>query len=320
MKAIVAMAAWLFLTTFAPPHLYRQRPDPDEPRLHFQFVPLNKSDLDQRTAGDLIYLGGWSISSNHPAFGGISAMYVEGRGVLALSDAGAVIRFQLPDTGSAALQVLHLPDAPGSTARKVHRDMEALAVHGGAAWIGYESGDAVWRYSMEDWRSEASASPAAMRAWPLNQGVEAMLRLSGGRFLVFSEGQWLPDGSSEVLLFDGDPADPETTSVSLGYRPPDGYKITDAALLPDGRMLFLNRRFDLKGFTAKLTLGTLPALVPGATLSGREIADFRSPLVVDNLEALSVTQENGRAIIWIASDDNFSPLQRTLLLKFALAA
>jgi hypothetical protein len=36
------------------------------------------------------------------------------------------------------------------------------------------------------------------------------------------------------------------------------------------------------------------------------------------MEALSVTRELGRTIVWIASDDNFSPLQRTLLLKFAL--
>jgi hypothetical protein len=37
------------------------------------------------------------------------------------------------------------------------------------------------------------------------------------------------------------------------------------------------------------------------------------------MEALSVDSENGRTILWIASDDNFNPLQRTLLLKFALA-
>jgi hypothetical protein len=38
------------------------------------------------------------------------------------------------------------------------------------------------------------------------------------------------------------------------------------------------------------------------------------------MEALSVTVENGRTIVWMASDDNFGPLQKTLLLKFALGA
>ena len=53
-------------------------------------------------------------------------------------------------------------------------------------------------------------------------------------------------------------------------------------------------------------------------IAGKEIADLRSPINVDNMEGLSVTQEGGRTIVWIASDDNFNPMQRSLLLKFAL--
>jgi hypothetical protein len=34
------------------------------------------------------------------------------------------------------------------------------------------------------------------------------------------------------------------------------------------------------------------------------------------MEGLAVTQEAGRTILWIASDDNLLALQRTLLLKF----
>ena len=54
-------------------------------------------------------------------------------------------------------------------------------------------------------------------------------------------------------------------------------------------------------------------------MRGRQIADFHRPINVDNMEALSVTREQGRTIVWIASDDNYNPLQRTLLMKFALA-
>ena len=50
----------------------------------------------------------------------------------------------------------------------------------------------------------------------------------------------------------------------------------------------------------------------------REIARLQPPLTIDNMEGVSVTVENGRTIVWLASDDNFFPLQRTLLLKFAL--
>jgi len=48
------------------------------------------------------------------------------------------------------------------------------------------------------------------------------------------------------------------------------------------------------------------------------IARFEPPVTSDNYEGLSVTIENGRPIIWIVSDDNYSLWQRTLLLKFAL--
>jgi hypothetical protein len=157
-----------------------------------------------------------------------------------------------------------------------------------------------------------------MKQWPGNSGSEAMLRLEDGRFLIFSEGASRRQGFSQALLFEGDPAGPETKAVALEYRAPDGYRITDAARLADGRMLFLNRSFSItKGFTAKLTLMPKQAL-GAAVLAGAEIAHLEAPLTVDNMEAVSATRENGRTIVWIASDDNLNPLQRTLLLKFAL--
>jgi hypothetical protein len=158
-----------------------------------------------------------------------------------------------------------------------------------------------------------------MRKWRSNRGSEAMLRLPDGRFLVFCEGG---GGESPVLLFEGDPAVPGTKAELLRYRPPQGYRITDAALLPGGRLLFLNRRVALlEGiFSARLTVTKLPRLEPGTVIEGEEVATLRKPLTVDNMEALSVTREGGRTIVWIASDDNFNPLlQRTLLLKFELA-
>ena len=51
----------------------------------------------------------------------------------------------------------------------------------------------------------------------------------------------------------------------------------------------------------------------------RELARLQPPLTIDNMEGVSATIENGRTIVWLVSDDNFTPLQRTLLLKFALA-
>ena len=59
------------------------------------------------------------------------------------------------------------------------------------------------------------------------------------------------------------------------------------------------------------------SLPSAALITGREVAAFEGRVTRDNMEALSVTREGGRTIVWIASDDNYNPLQRTLLLKFA---
>jgi hypothetical protein len=318
MRLLLLLLFAPLLATFAPTAMIKKPAAPPRPTIRAEPVPLRDDDPAARRLGRLTFLEGWWLRADHPEFGGLSAMHVAEGQVLALSDGGVVMRFPLPKrSGSAPLWMLHLPDAPGRN--KKQRDTEAMAVHGGRAWIAFERANAVFRYWLSSWRSDADAAPAAMRRWPLNSGSEAMVRLRDGRFLVFSEGQERPDGSTEALLFDGDPALEETRSATLGYRAPAGFRITDAAELPDGRLLFLNRRLSLTdGFVAKLTLAPKPTLREGLVLEGREIASFAPPVTTDNYEALSVGEESGRTIVWIASDDNFIALERTLLMKFAL--
>jgi hypothetical protein len=137
--------------------------------------------------------------------------------------------------------------------------------------------------------------------------------------LVLEEG--LEDGVPlrDAILFAGDPAVASTPTVSLHYRRPPGYRPTDAALLPDGRILILNRHFAWLRFSAKLLVADVRGLAAGATIEGQEVATLEAPLVVDNMEGLSVTRENGRTIVWLVSDDDFMRVFRhTLLLKFEL--
>ena len=52
---------------------------------------------------------------------------------------------------------------------------------------------------------------------------------------------------------------------------------------------------------------------------GVELARLAPPYTVDNFEGLAVfPDKRGGTIIYILSDDNFNPLQRTLLLQFRL--
>ncbi len=59
--------------------------------------------------------------------------------------------------------------------------------------------------------------------------------------------------------------------------------------------------------------------VPGARLDGAAVAVLRPPLTVDNLEGVAARRgAAGETLIYLVSDNNFNPFQRTLLLLFAL--
>lgn len=288
-----------------------------------QAVPLDEAEPARRRLGGLLFLEGWHLSSRDVRLGGISAMHVEDGQVLALSDGGSLIRFPLPRrAGPLKLNIVRVPHGPGTGRRKGDRDGESMAVAGagGDIWVAWEGRNAIWRYRRSDWIVAAATAPRAMRRWQTQRGPEAMVRLPNGRFLVFAEGPRADDGTTAVLLFLGDPAVAATRTLALRYRPPAGYRATDAAMLPDGRLLILNRRFRaLSGFSVILRVADLRRL-RGNVIEGEELAAFAGSVTRDNYEALSVTREGARTIVWIASDDNYMPLlQRTLLMKFALA-
>jgi hypothetical protein len=298
------------------------RPAPPSPRITAAAVALDPDDPARNRVGALRYLGGWALSARDKSFGGISSMVVRDGRVLALSDAGTVLSFRIDRRGAITQpRLFPLPDGPGSSARKKNRDSESLQQDpvSGRLWVGFEDANAIWRYAPGFTRAERHATPPAMRGWPGNGGAEAMVRLADSRFIVFSEEQPGPQGSTEALLFAGDPTDPAAVPVRFGYRAPTGYRVTDAGQLADGRIVLLNRRFTLlEGVSAVVTIVDPRTISDGRVLVPRELARLASPLTVDNMEALSIDREGRRTILWIASDDNFNGLQRTLLLKFAL--
>lgn len=98
------------------------------------------------------------------------------------------------------------------------------------------------------------------------------------------------------------------------------FAITDAAFLPDGDLIILERSFAwLDGVAMRLRRVPARDLKPGARLEGEEIlkADMRSQ--IDNMEGLAIHRDpDGSVILTLVSDDNFSFLQRTILLRFRL--
>ena len=63
----------------------------------------------------------------------------------------------------------------------------------------------------------------------------------------------------------------------------------------------------------------LASIRPGAVLDGPELIFADMGYQMDNMEGLSLHRAaDGALVMTIVSDDNFSPLQRTLLLQFTL--
>ncbi|HEX8217443.1 MAG TPA: esterase-like activity of phytase family protein [Allosphingosinicella sp.] len=317
-RAAAALGAGLLLGTFARPAERPPKPRQALVSMTAERIALDEGEPERRRLGGLELLDLWVLSSRDVRFGGISAMHVEDGQVLAFSDSGRVFRFPVPRrAGSLPLRIERLAHGPGDGGLKSDRDVESIAVAGPSVWLAFEGHNQIWRFRRPGLDVEASAAPGALRELPWSRGTEAMVRLPDGRFLTFSEGPIAADGTTPLVLFAGDPALRATSSANLRYRPPAGYRPTEAALLPDGRLLVLNRSFGfVRGWEAILSIATLA----GAVVEARTVASFTGPITRDNLEAMSVAREAGRTIVWIASDDNFlRPMQRTLLMKYALA-
>ncbi len=292
-------------------------------------VPLDPGDPARRSVGRLDYLGGWQLRGRDRRFGGISSMTLD-RGVFTmLSDTGIVSHFGFDRNGDVTAYGLHpLPDGPGGSGyRKVNRDSESSTLDPatGRLWAAFETSNEIWRYTPGFAAATGHVAPPAMADWPPNKGAEAMVRLRDGRFLVFAEDKERADRSHLALVFPGDPVD-GAAPVAFGLSGPDGYSVTDAAELPDGRVVVLMRRFSAAagilsltpGFSAALAMFDPRAVRAGATIRAETLASLAPPLTVDNMEALAIERRGPRTVLWIASDDNFFGAQRTLLLSFAL--
>src|SRR4028119_1312319 len=126
MRALLLLLAIPLLATFAPLEMAEPPVVPQRPFVTAEPVPLREDAPGDRRLGGLTFLGGWWLRSNHPDFGGISAMHLAGGSVLALSDAGRVFQFPVPRRrGVAPLSVLGLPD--GTAEGRGQQGTEAMA-------------------------------------------------------------------------------------------------------------------------------------------------------------------------------------------------
>ena len=283
---------------------------------HWLMTVPNRSDRPDRTvavrfeparfeAGDFAPLrlaGAWQVMVDDPRFGGISALAVDRGHLLALTDSGSLVRFPKPGEPSSRALLRDLPAGPGSPRFKSSRDSEALARDPGGRgwWVAFENHHQLWLYDQE-FRRPLGRLRLPARGWRVNRGIEGMIAASGG-LLLFHEG-------GQTLLR---PSEGRTEFLSVDNR---FGALSDAAMLPDGRLLLIARNVRLGGVDNRLVEGTW---LKNGLMAVRPFSELGlGPL--DNVEALAAEPlGHGGVRLWLMTDNDFRPGRATVLVALDL--
>jgi hypothetical protein len=202
---------------------------------------------------------------------------------------------------------------------KVDGDAEAVErLPGGGLLVSFERRHRILQYPPPAAAPTAKPSqlpaPKGLGKVPSNSGYEAIAPLPDGRLLALSENYRNSHGDRFAWLYNKKMRKPK----KLFLRAAGLLKPTDLAVLPTGDVLLLERSFTLlAGPGARISFIPAGAIKPGARLEPELLAEFSLPLTVDNFEGLAVLKApRGGWHLYMISDDNFNPLQRTLLLQF----
>jgi len=312
--AALSVVTLAFVTFAVPAQAQRGVPDVAA-RITIDAKPIDvfyPSVGDQRRFGTLDFIGGLELKSSYSHFGGLSAIRVEADGehFVSLSDKGHWLtgrivyeRGRPAGIADAVMAPMLGPDGRTLASRGWY-DTESLAEQDGFLYVGIERANRIVRFDFAKFgvlaHAEVVPVPLGISKLPNNKGLEALIfaprdsKLAGA-LVAFSE---------------------------RGLERRDEFDISDCALLPSGDVLLLERRFTwLTGIAMRLRRIALADIVPGALVDGPDLLFADMGYQIDNMEGLSIhAAADGSTILTMVSDDNFSILQRTILLQFKLTA
>ena len=300
-------------------------------------IPLafDRDGLEQKIFGKLTYRGGFNLFAESHHFGGYSGLAIDaaGKTILAISDRGTWMRARLDYAGRllAGIGDVTLGPILGENGRPLRtetgRDAEGIALlsgdtRNGEIYVSFERAHRILRYPLGPNRfgppNGAVKLPAAARFMVSNKGIEAVALIRAGRLkgtvVAFSER--LKDRKGNLRgWFIGGPSPGDIVIRRLG-----GFDITDAAGLPDGGLILLERRFrSSEGVKMRIRRIKAADLRPGRLITGEVLLEANDRLNIDNMEAVAVHRDGKSALVLtLMSDDNFNPLQRSLIMQFAL--
>jgi hypothetical protein len=297
--------------------------------------PIPSFDTRERSRvrfGELEYRSGLVLTSSFRGFGGLSGLRLDAKGerFIAISDkagwfTGRIVYKGREMIGLADVEASPMlgPDGKPITSRRWF-DTEALALDGTLVYVGLERVNQVLRFdfskSFTNTRGEPVALPPAMRRLPYNKGIEALVMVPkgnqplAGTLIAISERGLDAQGNILGFLIGG------KSPGQFAVRRSDDFDVSDAVLLPSGSLLVLERKFSwLSGVGIRIRRIALSSIAPGALIDGPAIFNADLGHEIDNMEGIDahVTAE-GDTVLTLVSDDNFSLIQRNLLLQFTL--
>ena len=296
-------------------------------------IPAFKIRSDETHFGPFEYLGGLELSSPSRLFGGLSAMRLkpDGRDFIAVLDTGHWFTGRLEhdadgrlaDVSDATVTAMRGSDSKVVQARYYYVDAEGLAIDGDRVLVSFEREHRIEVYPL-DGISTAAPTGQLPHGIPLyefrrNKGLETVAVAPPGTAL---------DGavvaiSKKSINKKGDIFAAIVTGSGRGvffvrrHRP---YDVTDGDFLPNSDLLLLERRFSIaEGVGMRIRRIAGSDIRAGRTVDGEVLLETDFSFQIDNMESIDVYPgPDGETRIMLASDDNQSLLQRTLLLEFRM--
>jgi hypothetical protein len=339
-RRFLAAAAAALVPAIAQAQPRPRQPAPDElsvaaavpVEVHARPIPsFDTRDRGRSRFGALEYRSGLILTSSFRGFGGLSGWRLDAKGeqFISMSDKGTWFTGRIVYKGREMTGLADVEAAPmlGADGRPITArgwfDTEAIALDGPLVYVGLERVNQILKFDFSKGgprsRGEVIAVPPAMRKLPYNKGLEALVLVPkglplAGTLIAISERGLDSDGNIIGFLIGGpQPGD-------FAVRRSNNFDISDAVVLRSGDLLILERKFSwLAGVGIRIRRIALKSIQRGATVDGPSIFEADLGHEVDNMEAIDahVTPE-GDTVLTMISDDNFSMIQRTLLLQFTL--
>jgi hypothetical protein len=326
------LAAVLVAGAFALAETLRYAPAPM--RIAIEAVPIavfDNREPAQTRFGLLEFRGGLALTAQSDAFGGISGLRVESDGsrFLAVTDRGSWLRGRIVydngrPVGIADAELAPILDADGKPlAARGWYDVESLTERDGKFYIGIERVEQIVRFDIRrdglKARGEPVAVPPDFKTFVRNKSLECLAAPPkgaplAGKLIVVTEESLDAAGNHRSFLLDGDRV--ERFSVKRS----DGFDISDCTILPPGDLLLLERSYSpAAGVAMRIRRVPLAAIKDGALVDGEPLIVADLAYQIDNMEGIAVHKNaRGETVLTLVSDDNFSRLQRNLLLQFVL--